>query len=100
MTRPVGAGMTRVATWLACALAWQMLAIARHNQALFPPLQRVAAVSLPEIALFGGAPRPGFLPAAEVIAAAAGSTLLRIVVGVALGAFLGLLGAATAYFAT
>jgi ABC-type nitrate/sulfonate/bicarbonate transport system permease component len=100
MTRPVGAvGISRVATWLAFALAWQILAVARHNPALFPPLHRVAAVSFPELALFGGALRPGFLPAVQVIAVAARLTLRRIVVGVALGAFLGLLGATAAYFA-
>ena len=87
----------RLATWLICAAIWQCFALIQGKPKLFPTLENIVAVSLPEFSLFDPGIPPGVRGALIMIGGAAIQTIGRITVGLTMGSVAGFLCASGAY---
>lgn len=82
----------RVGVVLALAGVWQLLAVLKSDERLFPNIGIILAKALPGFATFSGA-LPNYRGAAAVIAVHSAATIIRIFAGVGGGTVLGLLAA-------
>jgi sulfonate transport system permease protein len=79
----------RVGVALVLAAAWQLVAVVKSDERLFPTIGTILGKSLPGLALFAGGP-PSYYGAATVVAGHSAATIVRILGGVGAGVILGL----------